>query len=273
MSRAGEMECLGIKEHKDFKGRKASKEIPEQTAALVQRDFKGHLGIKVFKEELDLTDRWETKECKETQALLVLPGFKDQPDTTELHAKDHMRIGTPRYNIFRPKVQTVATATTITINAGMVRLTGTTQVRGINGGVAGQLLTIMATSNGTPINNPGGGNIRLIGMENGSNVCTLNANDSMQLVFDGTWWLEVGRKSSQGAQGSQGPQGDQGDQGFVGSQGSQGDQGMVGYQGDAGLFGDNGTPGNQGSQGPQGYDGPIGSQGAPGPDGPQGAPG
>lgn len=264
------MECLEIKGHKGFKEHKDFKEIPEQTGVMVQMVSKGHRAIKGYKEESASTAGKAYKDYKGLQETQGHKEIKGQLDTLEHHVKDHMRIGTPNYNIFRPKVQTVATANTITINASMVRLTGTTNVRAINGGVAGQLLTLMATSNGTHIYNPGGGNIRLIGIDNGSNDCTLNANDSMQLVFDGTNWLEVGRKSSQGLQGLAGPQGDQGDQGYIGSQGNQGNQGMIGVQGEFGPFGFDGIPGNQGPQGPQGYDGPQGNQGPPGFDGSQG---
>ena len=195
---------------------------------------------------------------------------KAQLATVARHVKEQMRVGNLRYKLLRPTTQTVASATSIAINSGSVMLTGTTAIRTITGGVAGQLLTLTSTSNGLLLANGGGGNLRLQNVDNANEDATLNANDSIELVYTGTLWLEFGRRSTQGSQGLAGYQGSQGFNGQIGSNGNDGAQGMQGPQGPQGYQGDSGIAGAPAGDGPQGFDGPVGNQGVQGPDGAQG---
>jgi hypothetical protein len=220
--------------------------------------------------------------------------------------KDNMRTGKLKYNILRPKAENIIVTvsdSSFTVNSSYVTLVADTiQIRAIHGGVTGQLLTITNISGGSTtiagaVSLGPDDNINLVGWQTSTNNCVLNSSQSIILIYDGTKWLEVGRRSDAGAQGVQGiggvqggvgsigtqgtqgvvgPDGQQGAEGFagdLGSQGSQGNQGAngdIGFQGLTGMTGTAGLAGTQGTQGSQGAQGDIGAMGIQGVQGAQG---
>ena len=94
---------------------------------------------------------------------------------------------------FAAAVETVASATNMAIDSNVVTLTGTTQIATITGGVSGQLLTIIFTTAIQVTDDDTATATDAVNLVGTATNFTSAAGDTLQLVYTGAHWREIGR--------------------------------------------------------------------------------